>query len=59
MHYPTIKVLQRAAEKPVMEEFELGLFPLVDHYPRLGAWLARLDEIEACKKTYPPHWREA
>jgi len=59
VHYPTIKVLQRAAEKPVMEEFELGLFPLVDHYPRLGAWLARLDEIEACKKTYPPHWREA
>ena len=40
-----------------MEKFELGLLPLADHYPKLGAWLARLDGLEACKKTYPPHWK--
>ena len=56
VYYPSIKVLLRAAEKPTMEKFDLGLVPLVDHYPRLGKWLARLDALEACKNTYPPHW---
>jgi glutathione S-transferase len=56
VYYPSIKVLLRAAEKPAMEKFDLGLVPLVDHYPRLGKWLARLDASEACKNTYPPHW---
>jgi glutathione S-transferase len=57
VYYPSIKVLLRAAEKPAMEKFDLGLIPLADHYPRLGAWLARLDGLEACKNTYPPHWK--
>lgn len=59
VHYPSIKVLLRAAEKPTMEKFELGLLPLADRYPKLGAWLARLDALEACQKTYPPHWKAA
>ena len=59
VHYPSIKVLLRAAGKPAMKEFELGLLPLADHYPNLGAWLARLDSLEACKITYPPHWKTA
>ena len=59
VHYPSIKVLLRAAEKPAMKDFDLGLLPLAVHYPRLGAWLARLDGLEACKKTYPPHWKTA
>ena len=57
VYYPTIQVLLRAAGKPAMEKFELGLLPLADRYPQLGAWKARLDALPACKKTYPPHWK--
>ena len=57
VHYPSIQVLLRAAGKPAMEAFELGLLPLADRYPKLGAWKARLDALPACKKTYPPHWK--
>ena len=57
VYYPSIQVLLRAAGKPTMEKFELGLLPLAERYPKLGAWKARLDALPACEKTYPPHWK--
>ena len=58
VYYPSIQVLLRAAAKPAMEQFDLGLLPLADRYPHLGAWKTRLDALPACKKTLPPHWKE-
>ena len=57
VYYPSIRILLRAAEKPAMESFDLGLLPLAKRYPELGAWKARLDALPACEKTVPPHWK--
>jgi glutathione S-transferase len=56
VYYPSIQILLRAAGKPAMRKFELGLSRLGASYPQLDAWKSRLDALPACQKTYPPHW---
>jgi hypothetical protein len=37
-----------------MRSFELH--PLADVYPRLAAWVKRVESMPGYAKTYPPHW---
>ncbi len=56
--YPMVKSLLRAAGKPAATRFEAGLLPLDDRYPRLAAWMGRVEQLPGYDRTYPPHWRQ-
>jgi glutathione S-transferase len=55
--YPLIKSVLRAAGKPAAERFEPRLLPFEAHYPRLAAWMTRIEQLPGYDRTYPPHWR--
>ena len=55
--YPFLKSLLRAAGKDTAAALDLGLQPFDVGYPRLAAWLQRIEHIPGYEKTYPPHWR--
>jgi glutathione S-transferase len=55
--YPLVKSLLRAAGKPAAAKLEAGLLPLTDRYPRLAAWMERIEKLPGYDRTYPPHWR--
>jgi glutathione S-transferase len=56
--FPSIKLLLRAASKPMAEPLNLGFTPLADCYPRLAAWSGQIEALPGYDATYPPHWRE-
>ncbi len=56
--YPFLKLLLRAAGKDEASQFDLGLLPLKDHYPRLAAWMEQIERLPGYERTYPPHWRQ-
>jgi glutathione S-transferase len=57
--YPFLKVLLRASEKDeAASHFDhLGLVPLKGRYPRLAAWMEKIEQLPGYERTYPPHWR--
>ena len=55
--YPAVKSLLRAAGKPAAERFGADLLPFDQHYPRLAAWMSRIEQLPGYERTYPPHWR--
>ena len=56
--FPSVKTLERALSKPAADTFEHGMKPLAKAFPKLAAWVARIEAIPGYDKTYPPHWRE-
>jgi len=54
--YPFVKSLLRAAGKEGAAEFELGLLPFESRYPRLAAWMDRVESSPGYERTYPPNW---
>jgi glutathione S-transferase len=57
--YPVIRSLLRAAAKPEAERFPHQLLPFDERYPRLAAWMARIEALPGFDRTFPPHWRNA
>ena len=55
--YPFLKSLLRAASKETAAPLDLGLLPLEARYPRLAAWMPRVEGLRGYENTYPPHWR--
>jgi glutathione S-transferase len=55
--YPMVKSVTRAAGKPAAAPFEGGLGQLRETYPRVGAWMTRIESLPYYDRTYPPHWR--
>lgn len=56
--YPFLKLLMRAAGKDAARDFNLNLLPLEVRYPRLAAWIERVERLPGYERTYPPHWRQ-
>lgn len=56
--YPFIKALLCAAAKEEAKPFALGLLPLEARYPRVAAWMQRVEKLPGYERTYPPHWRQ-
>ena len=52
-----VQHLLRASGKESARPLELGFLPLDARYPRLAAWLARMEALPGYERTYPPHWR--
>jgi glutathione S-transferase len=55
--FPAVMGLLRAATRPAAETLNLGVLPLEERYPALGAWRARIEALPGYDETYPPHWR--
>ncbi len=55
--FPFIQVLLRAASKDIVKPLSLGFLPLHERYPRLAAWIERVERIPGYERTYPPHWK--
>ena len=47
----------RAAGKESAQPLDLGFLPLDARYPRLAAWMHRMESLPGYERTYPPHWR--
>lgn len=55
--FPAMRTILRAGERREARTRELGLFPFVE-YPKIGAWIARVETLPGYDKTFPPHWRK-
>ena len=55
--FPTLRAFVRAGVRNEARATELGLFPLAERYPNIGAWIARIEALPGYDKTFPPHWR--
>jgi len=54
---PSVQLILRAAGHERAAPLELGFLPLADRYPKLAAWLQRMEALPGYDRTYPPHWR--
>lgn len=57
MTFPPMRTLVRAGVRAEARTRELGLFPFVDVFPNIGAWIARVEALPGYANTLPPHWR--
>ena len=55
--YPFLKSLLRAASKDLATPLQLGFLPFDKRYPRLSAWMSRVEQLPGYERAYPPHWR--
>jgi glutathione S-transferase len=55
--FPLIQTLVRAAGKEAAKPFDLRFLPLRESYPKIAAWVKRIEAIPGYERTYPPHWR--
>jgi glutathione S-transferase len=55
--FPAMRTIVRGGARAEARVKELGLFPLADIYPKIGAWIARIEALPGYDRTFPPHWR--
>jgi glutathione S-transferase len=55
--FPAMRIIVRAGVRAEARVRELGLFPLAEVHPNIGAWIARIEAIPGYDRTFPPHWR--
>jgi glutathione S-transferase len=55
--FPALRTMVRAGVRAEARTRELGLFPVVELYPAIGAWIARIEALPGYDRTFPPHWR--
>jgi glutathione S-transferase len=55
--YPVLMQLLRAATREDGASLSLAIHPLDTHFPQLGAWAARIENLPGYDNAYPPHWR--
>jgi glutathione S-transferase len=55
--FPWIQMLLRAAAKEAAKPLNLEFLPFDVRYPRLAAWVKRIESLPGYERTYPPHWR--
>jgi glutathione S-transferase len=55
--FPPMRIIVRGGVRAEARVKELGLFPLAEVYPNIGAWIARVEALPGYDRTFPPHWR--
>ena len=55
--FPAMQSIQRASSKENAKPFELGWLPIADRWPKIAAWMKRIEALPGYERTYPPHWR--
>lgn len=56
--FPEVRLLQRASETAPGIMAELGLADFYEHFPKIGAWVARIEALPGYEKTKPQHWKK-
>ena len=59
MCFPEVRLILRATERfpEIMQRLEFH--PFDTKFPRLSAWVARVEALPGYEKTFPPHWRSS
>jgi glutathione S-transferase len=57
--FPEVRLVLRATERFSEIMQPLGFHPFNTVYPRLDAWVRRIEALHGYEKTYPPHWRSS
>jgi glutathione S-transferase len=55
--FPPMRTLVRAGVRAEARARQLGLFPFVEVFPVIGAWIKRVEALPGYDRTFPPHWR--
>jgi glutathione S-transferase len=55
--FPAVKSIERAAGKAAAKALGIELLPIAARWPRIAAWLGRIEQLPGYAQTYPPHWR--
>ncbi len=55
--FPVVMQLTRAAAREDAAPLELAIDPLGTHFPNLGAWTKRIEQLPGFDNAYPPHWK--
>lgn len=55
--YPFIKFMVRITQKDEVQALGLGVHPFGDCYPRIEAWIKRVESLPGYARTYPPRWK--
>ena len=55
--FTAMRTFVRAGVRNEPRATELGLFPLAELFPNIGAWIARIEALPNYARTFPPHWR--
>lgn len=55
--FPAMRTIVRAGVRAEERARTLGLFPLAEAFPNIGAWIARVEALPGYHRTFPPHWR--
>lgn len=55
--YPFLRILQRANDRVPERTKQVGMHPIVELFPHIGAWFKRVEALPGFDKTFPPHWR--
>lgn len=55
--YPVLMQLLRAVGRDDAIPLDLGLYPLVDHFPKLESWCEQIKALPGYDNAYPPHWK--
>ncbi|AUG51433.1 glutathione S-transferase family protein [Thalassospira marina] len=53
----TLKVLERAGQRPDAIELGLNLHDIPKHFPAIGRWFARMEQMPGWDAALPPHWK--
>ncbi len=56
--FPEVRLLQRASDTYPGIMTELGLADFYKHFPKIGAWVARIEALPGYAETKPQHWKE-
>jgi glutathione S-transferase len=51
--FPTLRTIIRAGVRAEARTTELGLYPFVDKYPNIGAWIARVEGTAGLRQDVP------
>jgi glutathione S-transferase len=54
---PALKSLERAWAKPGVDMLDHAVWPLALPFPKLGAWVKRMEGLPSYEAAVPPHWR--
>ena len=55
--FPGMRTIIRGGVRAEPRARELGLFPFVERFPNIGAWIARVEALPGYDNTFPTHWR--
>jgi glutathione S-transferase len=57
MYFPYVRLVLRATERFPELMQRLQFHPFDKRYPRLSAWVSRIEALPDYEKTFPSHWR--